>query len=159
MSFSALNNFLHLLAAASWIGGIIYTILVLAPSQTAIDPSQRGKLFGAVVKRFTILVWISVIILLLTGIYKITSLSLSLFNPSLKFDFWLSIKLSVVLVMIINGLILTFVIGPKMKKFNPQPGEQPSIEFIKTQKNLNVIVLSNMILGIIVLFCVSMMLF
>jgi uncharacterized membrane protein len=157
MSFSALNNFLHLLAAVSWVGGIIYTILVLVPSQTAIDPGQRGKLFGAVVKRFTILVWVSVIVLLLSGIYKIPSLSL--FNPASKFDFWLSIKLTAVLVMIINGLMLTFVIAPRLKKLAPPPGEQPSIAFINTQKNLNVIVLSNMILGIIVLFCVSMMLF
>ena len=157
MSFPAINNFLHLIAAVTWVGGMIYTILVLAPSQTAIDPSQRGKLFGAVAKRFTIIVWVSVIILISTGINKIPSLSL--FNPDSKFDFWLSIKLTVVLIMIINGILLTFVISPKMKKLAPQPGEQPSVEFIKTQKNLSTIVLSNMVLGIIVLFCVSMMLF
>ena len=157
MSFSVINNFLHLLAAVSWIGGIIFTIFVLNPSQAAIEPSQRGKLFGAVAKRFTIIVWVSVIVLLFTGIYKIPSLSL--FNTNSKFDFWLSIKLTSVFIMITNGLLLTFVISPKMRRLAPQQGEQPPIEFIKAQKNLSTLVLVNMILGIIVLFCVSMMLF
>jgi uncharacterized membrane protein len=157
MSFSALNNFLHLLAAVSWIGGIIFSIFVLTPSQTVLEPSQRGKFFGAVAMRFTILVWISVIVLLLTGFYKTPSSML--FSPTTKFGFWLTVKHIAILVMIINGILLTFVISPKMRKLAPQPGEQPPIEFIKAQKNLSALVLSNLILGIIILFCVSMMLF
>ena len=157
MSFSVINNFLHLLATVSWIGGIIFINIVLFPSQTAIEPSQRGKLFGAVVKRFTVVVWISVIVLLLTGLYKTPSSML--FNPVSRFGFWLTVKHIAILLMIINGILLTFVISPKMRKLSPQPGEQPLTEFIKAQKNIGTIALANMILGIIILFCVSMMQF
>ncbi len=155
MSFAVINNFLHLLATVSWIGGIIFMNLVLFPAQTAIDPGQRGKLFGAVVKRFTVIVWVSVIILLLTGLYKTPSSML--FNPESRFGLWLTVKHIAILFMIIFGLLLTFVLSPKLRKLAPKPGEQPSSEFIKAQKNIALIARTNMTLGIIVLFCVSMM--
>ena len=155
MSFAAINNFLHLLAAVTWIGGIIFMNLILFPSQSTIDPGQRGKLFGAVVKRFLIIVWVSVIVLLLTGLYK-TPASM-LFNPESRYGFWLTIKHAAILLMIFFGLMVTFVVFPKLHKLAPKPGEQPSIEFVKTQKNMSLIARTNMILGIIVLFCVSMM--
>ncbi len=155
MSFAVINNFLHLLATVTWIGGMIFMTLVLFPSQTAIDPGQRGKLFGAIVKRFLIIVWASIIILLLTGLYK-TPQSM-LFNPEVRFGLWLTIKHIVILLMIFFGLLITFVLSPKLRKLAPKPGEQPSQEFIKTQKNMTLVARTNMTLGIIVLFCVSMM--
>jgi len=155
MSFAVINNFLHLLATVSWIGGIIFMNLVLFPSQAAIDPGQRGKFFGAVVKRFLIIVWVSVVVLLLTGLYKTPSSML--FNPESRFGFWLTVKHAAILLMIFFGLMVTFVVFPKLRKLAPKPGEQPSIEFVKAQKNMSLIARTNMILGIIVLFCVSMM--
>lgn len=155
MSFAVINNFLHLLATVTWIGGIIFMNFVLFPSQTAIDPGQRGKFFGAVVKRFLILVWVSVIVLLLTGLYKTPSSML--FNPESRFGFWLTVKHAAIILMIIFGLMVTFVFSPKIRKLAPKAGEQPSTEFIKAQKNMSLAARTNMILGIIVLFCVSMM--
>ncbi len=155
MSFAVINNFLHLLATVTWIGGIIFMNLVLFPSQTAIDPGQGGKLFGAVIKRFLIIVWVSVVVLLLTGLYKTPSYML--FNPESRFGFWLTVKHTAILLMIIFGLMVTFIFSPKLRKLAPKPGEQPSTEFIKAQKNMSLAARTNMILGIIVLFCVSMM--
>lgn len=155
MSFAVVNNFLHLLATVTWIGGIIFMNFVLVPSQTAISPDQRGKLFGAVVKRFLFLVWGSVIILIITGLYK-TPTQL-LFYPESRFGFWLTVKHIAIILMIVFGLIVTFVVSPKLRNLAPKPGDQPSEEFINAQKNLSLIARTNMILGIIVLFCVSMM--
>jgi uncharacterized membrane protein len=155
MSFAVINNFFHLLATVTWIGGMIFVNFVLFPSQTVIDPSQRGKLFGAVVKRFTILVWVSIVVLLLTGIYKTPSQML--FNPQGNFGLWLTVKHIAIILMIAFGVIVTFFVGPKLGRLAPQPGEQPSSEFIYTQRMMKTLALTNMILGIIVLFCVSIM--
>jgi copper resistance protein D len=155
MSFAVINNFLHLLATVSWIGGIVFMNVILFPSQTVIDPGQRGKFLGTVVKKFLILVWVSVVVLLLTGLYKTPSSML--FNPESRYGFWLTIKHATILLMIFFGLMVTFVIFPKLRKLTPKPGEQPSSEFIRAQKNMSLIARTNMILGIIVLFCVSMM--
>jgi hypothetical protein len=59
--------------------------------------------------------------------------------------------------MIIFAIVVTFFVGPKLGKLAPQPGEQPSSEFIYTQRMMKTLALTNMILGIIVLFCVSIM--
>ncbi|OGU29925.1 MAG: hypothetical protein A2057_05460 [Ignavibacteria bacterium GWA2_35_9] len=155
MSFAVINNFLHLLATVTWIGGMIFMNIVLFPAQTAIDPGQRGKLFGAIVKRFLIIVWISVIVLLLTGLYKTPSYLL--FNPESGFGLWLTVKHIAILLMILFGLLITFVVSPKLRKLAPKPGDQPLPEFIKAQKNMTLLARTNMTLGIIVLFCVSMM--
>lgn len=154
MSFAVINNFLHLLATVSWIGGMIFVNFVLFPSQKAIDPAQRGKLFGAVIKRFTIVVWVSIIILLLTGLYKTPSQML--INPQGNFGLWLTVKHIVIILMITFGIVVTFFVGPKLGKLAPKPGEQPSPEFIYAQRMMRTLALTNMILGIIVLFCVSM---
>lgn len=155
MSFAVINNFLHLIATVTWIGGMIFMNVVLFPVQTAIEPAQRGKLFGAIVKRFLVIVWISVIVLLLTGLYKTPSSML--FNPEVRFGFWLTIKHIAILLMIIFGLIITFVLSPNLRKLAPKSGEQPATGFIRTQKRMALVARTNMILGIIVLFCVSMM--
>jgi uncharacterized membrane protein len=155
MSYAVVNNFLHLLATVSWIGGIIFMNFVLVPSQAAISPEQRGKLFGAVVKRFLILVWGSVIVLIITGLYKTPEQFL--FYPESRFGLWLTVKHAAIILMIIFGLIITFVVSPKLRTLAPKPGEQPSAEFVNAQKNMSLIARTNMVLGIIVLFCVSMM--
>lgn len=155
MSFDVINNFLHLLTTVSWIGGMIFVNIVLMPSQTVIDPPQRGKLFGAVVKRFTVVVWVSIVVLLLTGLYKTPSHML--LSPEGNFGLWLTIKHIVIILMIVFGAVVTFMVGPKLGKLAPQPGDQPSPEFINAQKMMKTLAITNMALGIIVLFCVSMM--
>jgi uncharacterized membrane protein len=155
MSYAVINNFLHLLATVTWIGGIIFMNVVLVPSQSAISPEQRGKLSGVIVKRFLILVWGSVIILIITGLYKTPTQML--FYPESGFGYWLTVKHAAIILMIIFGLIVTFVISPKLRSLAPKTGEQPSAEFIKAQKNMSLIARTNMVLGLLVLFCVSMM--
>lgn len=155
MSFAVINNFLHLLAAVIWIGGMIFANMILFPSHFAIDPPQRGKLLGAVVKRFTIVSWICIVVLVLTGLYKTPTHML--LSPEGNFGLWLTIKHIVIILLILFGIIITFVIGPKIRKLGPQQGEQPSAEFLNAQKQIRILGTTNMILGIIVLFCVSMM--
>jgi copper resistance protein D len=157
MSLYAINNFFHLLATVTWIGGMVYMNLILFPAQSAIAPSERGKLMGTLAKRFSIAAWISVIVLLITGLVKTPSEFL--INTSTHFGLWLTVKHIAILLMIIFGLIISIVLAPKMKSLAPKPGEQPSAQFIKTQGTLGKLSITNLVLGILVLLCVSMMKF
>jgi len=149
MTLITINGFLHLLATATWFGGLIYTNIVLMPSLSAIDASQRSRLLGAVTKRFTFLAWGSIIILVITGLIKTPSQML--LNVSSAWGMKLTIKHILVLSMVVVGLLMTFWLGPKMQSLSPSSGEQPGSGFLKVQKQLSVLARINSILGVLVL--------
>ncbi len=148
-------NFLHLLATCAWIGGMIFINMVLVPSMGAIAPPERGKLMGAVAKKFPIIVWTSVIVLIITGVLMMLGKEPS--EVSDANDTLLHIKLALVLIMISIGVIITLVISPKMKSLAPAPGEPPTPGFLGKQKNIAMLSMLNMVIGIIVLLLVAMM--
>lgn len=65
----ALMNFLHLLAAIVWLGGVSFVLIALRPATaTLLAPPQRLPLIAQVLSRFFVLVWLSIGVLLLTGL-------------------------------------------------------------------------------------------
>ena len=66
--YFALLDWIHLLAAVVWIGGIIFYVMILFPSSLVLDPPQRGKLMGAIMKRYAPITWAAIILLIVTGI-------------------------------------------------------------------------------------------
>jgi len=62
-------DFLHILATVAWIGGMFINIFILRPSAIkSLSPADAGKLMGTVMKKFRILVYISIVVLGVTGI-------------------------------------------------------------------------------------------
>lgn len=65
-----LLKFLHLVAAILWLGGMAFMLLALRPSLATLQtPAQRLPLLAAVLRRFFVLVWAAIGILLLSGGY------------------------------------------------------------------------------------------
>ena len=58
---------LHVLFAALWVGGMAFAILALRPSLAALDPAQRMELMGGTHRRFFLVVWHAMPIVLLSG--------------------------------------------------------------------------------------------
>lgn len=58
---------LHVVFAALWVGGMAFAILALRPALAVLDPPQRLALMGRVHKRFFLVVWHAMPIVLLTG--------------------------------------------------------------------------------------------
>ena len=148
-------NFLHLLATSVWIGGALFIHLVLQPSLGAIEPPQAGKLYGVIAKRFSIAAWISIIILLFTGLYKTPAGML--FDTSSETGTTLMIKHVLVLIVVAVGLVIGLVVVPRLRKAAPAPGEKPSEKFLGYQKQLTLLSSTNTLLAMGILICASML--
>lgn len=58
---------LHLLGAVLWVGGMAFALIALRPALLAIDPPSRIALMARVHKRFFMVVWHAMPIVILTG--------------------------------------------------------------------------------------------
>jgi predicted heme/steroid binding protein/uncharacterized membrane protein len=100
-------GYIHLITAIAWFGTILYVHILLKPAYAA-RGLPKGELF---------LGWLSIVILAITG----TLLTVSRI-PSWKvlyttrFGILLSIKIILFLIMASTAAIVTFVIGPKLKR-------------------------------------------
>ncbi len=65
----ALMKFLHVLAAIAWLGGISFMLFALRPAVVELlEPPQRLPLIAQTLRRFFSLVWVTVVVLLLSGL-------------------------------------------------------------------------------------------
>jgi uncharacterized membrane protein len=65
---------LHLLAVVTWVGGMIFAHNSLRPAAVRVlEPPLRLELWVQVFRRFFVLVWISVAIILITGYWMLFS--------------------------------------------------------------------------------------
>ncbi len=63
---------LHLLAAVAWVGGMIFAHSSLRPSAVQVlEPPLRLELWVQVFRRFFVLVWISIAVILATGYWML----------------------------------------------------------------------------------------
>lgn len=73
----ALLKFFHLAAAIFWVGGMAFIMLALRPPAHAqLEPPVRLPLMVAVLGRFFIVVWISIAVLLGTGLPMLLSVGM-----------------------------------------------------------------------------------
>lgn len=68
MTAYSLMSFLHILAVVVWVGGMAFAYICLRPAAGALPPPQRLGLWVGVFSRFFMLVWISIAIILVSGL-------------------------------------------------------------------------------------------
>ncbi len=115
--------FFHIVAAMFWVGGMLFITLVVAPFlQSMPDPKDRSKVYQVVGKRFRFLGWIAIIILLVSGpvvLYALYGISMPdiFFAPlhGTPIGRALSIKLTLVLILVVSSLTHDFWLGPKAR--------------------------------------------
>jgi uncharacterized membrane protein len=114
---------IHVLAAILWLGGMFFIGLVMVPVLRDMEPPQkRIEVLSTAAKRFRILSWIAIPVLLITGVLNTMNRGVTLetiSNGSLflsHFGKILTIKVAIVLIMLILGAIHDFLLGPRLTK-------------------------------------------
>lgn len=64
-----LSMVLHTLAAVVWVGGMFFAHMALRPAALELEPPQRLALWVGVFRRFFVWVWLSVVAILVTGLW------------------------------------------------------------------------------------------
>ena len=112
-----INVWIHILMASIWVGGLIYTAAVSVPFAVSHDAEERQRILRGLGRRFRRIAWVSMVILVITGIgnllLRLSPIKMSqLFNGE-AFDpnkvdgfiaIWLPWKLMLVVLLI--GLML-----------------------------------------------------
>ena len=130
---------LHYLATVMWIGGMAFNILVLRPSMVAIDQNQRPVLGTTVLKRFIIFAWLSIAVLILTGIPIAFSRVVIEDIFSTTYGIVLLGKHFITLIMILIVARVSFVLSSKLAPFAPKPNT--ILILVKINLSLGILVL------------------
>ncbi|MCK4831372.1 MAG: CopD family protein [Anaerolineales bacterium] len=140
----AIITFLHDLFTAVWIGGLITLGLTVLPSAKKVlgKGPEMKKLMDAIQKRLSVLVYVSIVGLLLTGLLQANRAAdfQGLFSFANTYSIFLSLKHVLVLAMIAITLYRSLVLGRRTGPSTP------------AQEKLSVkLLLLNMVLGVAVL--------
>jgi len=100
-------GYLHLLMAIAWFGTILYVHILLKPAYAA-KGLPKGEL---------ILGWLGIVILSITGVLlTISRMPTWEAFYTTRFGVLLSLKIFLFLIMVTTAVIVTFIIGPKLRK-------------------------------------------
>lgn len=108
---------LHILAAVTWIGSMIYSQFAVSPALKPLGPNKAHAVNGLAMTKFSGLTWTSLVVLLATGTYATVSkwnkLAPLTTEPA---GITLLLKLALVAMLIIILLFQFYQYGPRMKQ-------------------------------------------
>jgi putative copper resistance protein D len=114
----ALILWLHLLAAMTWIGAVVFLVLVVFPTLARVAPTgERLRFALSLEARFRVIVWPAVGLVLFTGLVNLMNVwyvtIVTAGNISPTFVPILSVKLCIVLGMIALQAVQQLLVYPK----------------------------------------------
>ena len=150
-----LSVWLHILAAAVWIGGIVFLSLVLVPVSRNPDyRSVASSIIQGTGIRFRVVGWICLSVLILSGVFNLYYRGfgfIGFFRGLLgqgSFGTVLTIKLLLVSIILLISAIHDFLIGPKaMSLWQADP---TSPEALRLRRLASLIGRANLILALLV---------
>ena len=110
---------LHILAAATWFGGMLFVALVVVPSLRKGDRAFAIKLLGDSGRRFRTVGWTCFAILFVTGCFNLFARGVSLYDffdrewVTSPFGRAVVIKVSLFAVVLVLSLVHDYSIGPR----------------------------------------------
>ena len=112
---------LHVLATVSWVGGMMFLSLVLAPLVRSRKAAPEFMaLFRSAARRFRFVVWGAIAVLLSTGPVLLQQRGLSLLNPA-EWPHVLWLKLGLVGALLLLTAVHDLLLGPQVRKISALP--------------------------------------
>ena len=153
---------IHILAAISWVGGMLFVAFIVGPYvRRALPPADRIPLMAAVGKRFSYLGWSAIFTLVCTGIYNAVRFLRSwdaLLNTT--FGHILLVKLALVALMIGLSITHDFFLGPRQRNLGrqlrqtkpPDLEHAPAAQALQRLRGWTVLIAQlNLLLGVLVI--------
>jgi uncharacterized membrane protein len=97
---------IHVLCAVIWVGGMFFAYVVLRPSLSVLEPMQRIALHTQVFRRFFLVVWHVMPLILITGFAVLFG-----FYGGMAFVGW-NIHVMMLLGLIMSAVFVLIVFGP-----------------------------------------------
>ena len=108
----------HVLCAVVWVGGMFFAYVVLRPSLSVLDPAQRMALHGQVFRRFFLIIWHAMPLIILSGLIMIFTVFGGMAGVR-----W-NVHLMLLLGLIMAAIFLGIFFGP-YRTFRVAPGPGP----------------------------------
>ena len=128
-------RFLHVVAALTWVGGMLFVALVLVPVTRRLeDPALRRRLMHESGVGFRAVGWAAMVLLVATGLVNIW------LRPELLTlaRFW--VKVVLVGLAIILSVLHDFVLGPRAGRSDAAPSLRPAASWMARVNLLLVLV-------------------
>jgi uncharacterized membrane protein len=122
---------LHVLCAVVWVGGMLFAYVVLRPSLSVLEPPQRIALHSQVFRRFFLLVWHVMPLILLTGFIMIFYVFGGMAGVA-----W-PVHVMLLLGLVMSAIFLAIFFGP-YRTFRASPGPVP-LDTIRKLIGLNLV--------------------
>ncbi len=157
---------IHVLAAIVWLGGMFFISLVLVPSLKKLEPpTKRTEILSVTARRFSLVGWIAILVLLVTGVINSANrgVTVELISSGKlflsHFGMILSFKVFLVLVMIFISAIHDFILGPRLIRLTERERSSPDSmkSLARKRKLVSWLARINAIIGIIVVACAVML--
>ena len=115
---------LHVLAAVTWVGGMIFLSLVLAPLVRSRKAAPEFMaLFRSAALRFRPLVWIAMLILVSTGPMLLSRRGIHVTDPA-SWPRIVTVKLALVSLLLFLTLLHDLLLGPRVSRVSEIPESQ-----------------------------------
>jgi uncharacterized membrane protein len=127
---------LHVLCAVIWVGGMFFAYVVLRPSLSVLEPIQRIALHTQVFRRFFLVVWHVMPLILLSGFAILFGFYGGMANVA-----W-NVHLMMLLGLIMSAVFLLIVFGPyaRFRRTTDRATAAASIDRIRQLIGINLVI-------------------
>ena len=146
-----LLKWIHLMATVAWIGGMFTNFFIYIPAMgKALAPAEAGKLTARVMKRFRVMVYVSIALFLISGVIM-ASLHLNsgaVFSSKNHLIALLILKVPLYVLLVLLALLSFERMAPRLARMAE---DGPSSKLHKAQKSQKLMGLASFLLGMIIL--------
>lgn len=150
-------KWIHLIATVAWIGGLFTNFFIYIPSiGKTLETALAGKLMATVMKRFRILVYISMTVFLISGI-MMASLHLdsgAIVSSRNQMVAILIFKVPLYILMVILAIVAFEVIAPRVARI---AADGPSPRLQRALRSQKILAMTGFLLGLLVLALSTML--
>jgi putative copper resistance protein D len=133
---------IHALAASIWLGGMFFIALVAVPILRKIEsPTKRSEILSATARRFRIISWIAILVLLVTGFLNAINrgVIMDLISTGAFFSSYfgkvITVKVVLILIMAVLSAIHDFLLGPQLTNLmSSSLSNQNSLQSLKRRR-------------------------